>query len=349
MTNNNKTASFHGASSEIFTETFVQIGVFTALAIYLLYPYFSGFRIPDYLHIFNFVAGATGASILSRRYIATFAGTLIVGLLYSFSPFTFSLASYNLGVTIPMAILPWLFCPAAFAKGVGFLSTFKRSILALLPFVFLGGFFLLLSQDWFLPNGPKVIFPIKARATAYSIGGIISPQLINPNKFIISFYHIGIILILIGGTVFINAKRVAVISIFIASVLLTIAPPMFEASPVIWVLVITLFCSVLAGIGVQTLEFAGQPDCKTILYCAIAGLVAALLAWLITFKLNFLNGKSACMMDMKLHLIAGLSIITLSSFILTGLRSTWIRSLIVIAAVIADIIFTAPEIINKVF
>src|SRR4030042_501778 len=91
--------------------------IYTGFAIYLYQPPFGHFDRLDYLLPVNFCLAASGCYVLSRRWVAGFAGSFFAGALYGFGPFTLGLARFHPTAGLLAAAIPWLFWPAVFGPG----------------------------------------------------------------------------------------------------------------------------------------------------------------------------------------------------------------------------------------
>jgi len=326
--------------------------LYTALAAYLFYPYLHRLTPTQYILPLNFVLAATGCFLLSKRWISSFSASLFAGALYAFSPFALSFAAYHPAATIPLALLPWLFCPAAYwqrwpalafltshnsknrdpKRHTDILATAATFILSILPLAVIVLFFILASP--ISRFYPLALIEMKFQNfTALAI-----PLSLKPHEFPFSFYHIPNIALLMGIFVYLAGLRIPTLILFLATLCLSFADPILSTPPVIWALTPMLICSILIGLGLQSLCWAGKPDIRWLLAATITAAVLALGSYLAGHR------HAAVMHALAILLAAVIVCIANSKMRLHPLR--WI---LIYTLITADILLSAAMIIDGIF
>lgn len=321
----------------------VAAAVYLALAVYLYHPYIRDFSAIDLLLIFNSVAAAVGAFLLSRRWIAAIAPALIAGAVYGFSPLAIGFTAYHPLASVPLALLPWLFLPAVIARrprspARSLASTAITTALYLLPLALIAGFFWLLAQPWIRPFFP---LPKSARLSPASLAALLAPLTVKPHQFAFAFYHIPVAIALVGLIANITAHRIVIMLGAATCLALAFAGPILEVPPVIWALVPALYCSIAIGLGMQALVLAGPADARWPLASFIAATAFTILTILLGLRLGPQWFYAA-----KLHTLA--MILLAAIFFMARGKVRWhlFRSLLLAAAMALDIILGARYLID---
>jgi len=271
--------------------------VYTAFAVYLYRPYFNGFgslRLQD-LFIANICLACLGAYVLSRRWVAGFTESFFAGAIYGFGPFALGLAKFHPSAGFLFAAIPWLFCPAAFGPQGKFKPL--RVPLSLLPFLAIVLFFQLSARFGLYP------IPIKLKLHGAEMAGLLAPLVAaKRNMILVGFYHIPLASLIMGFSMLLvpleglgkggilkrgrilkglAVRRLGIIVIFAAATILAFCESFLGISPVIWLAVSVLCCSVLIGVGMQGLICAGFADRKWILFAAIVMGILAIVTLLL--------------------------------------------------------------------
>ncbi len=255
--------------------------IYITVCLYLYHPYLPGLEPTRYIILVNSVVGAVGCFVLSRRWIGAFVGSLFAGAVYGFCPLAFGLASYHPLAGVPLAALPWLFCPAAFwrkytirhnrrvpTSRLG--GTAITTALCLIPFLAVIIYFLICS------NPPISVFPVPLeKLHLTSLAGLIVPLAVKPHDFVFSVYHVPLLACLMGLCMLLASKRVGIMVIVGCGLVLAFSKPVFQVSPVVWALIPMLVMSILVGLGMEGLAWAGTADRQWVLFCAAAMAVVA--------------------------------------------------------------------------
>ena len=319
-------------------------GLYIALCAYLYAPYFKHFKSLQYLVVAGSVCGALGCFVLSRRWINSFAALLFAGTLYGFSPFALGFAAYHPSAVIPLAILPWLFCPAAFwsvRKNKTFLTAVISAALALLPFLVILLFFRLCALTRF---GPLFPMPLDAKLEPSDVLGLVAPLALKPHEFTFGFYHVPLVVGMMGLFMYLAVHRIKVMIIVAAGLVLAFSAPVLQTPPIVWALIPALYGSVLVGAGTQGLSLAGQTDKKWILLCLAAAATLALLTTLPALKSPAAFGTSAEMYGLACVLIGGIFFIAKA-----GCRWRPLRWILLCAGLGIDVLVGARFVVDKIF
>lgn len=273
-----------------------------------------------------------------------FGALLFAGALYGFSPFALGFAAYHPSAILPLAILPWLFCPAVFwpaQKNRTLLTAIASAVLSLLPFVVIALFFWLCAQPGL---GPLFPLPLDTKLHFADVLGLVAPLAFEPHEFTFGFYHVPLVVGLMGLFMYLAVHRIKVIIIVAAGLVLAFAGPVLQTPPVVWALIPALYCSVLIGLGLQALALAGRADTKWILLCLAAAAVLALVTILPALK-----SPVAFLTPAKMYVLA--CVLTGSIFFITKAGCRWhpLRWVLLYAGLGVDILLGARFIVDKIF
>ena len=274
--------------------------VYTAFAVYLYRPHFKGFdalQLQD-LFVANICLASLGTYVLSRRWVAGFTESFFAGAIYGFGPFAIGLAKFHPTAGFLFAVIPWLFCPAVFGPQGKFKPL--RVPLSLLPFLAIVLFFQLSARFGLYP------IPIKLKLHGAEMAGLLAPLVAaKRNMTLVGFYHIPLASLIMGFAMLLvpleglsrggilqrgrflkglAVRRLGIVAIFAAATILAFCDSFFDISPIIWLAVSVLCCSILIGVGMQGLISAGFADRKWILFTAIVMGVLAIVTLLLATK-----------------------------------------------------------------
>ena len=283
-----------------YTTFAIAAAVYAAFAVYLYHPYFRGFRSPRIQDLFvaNVFLASLGCYVLSRRWVAGFAESFFAGAIYGFGPFALGLAKFHPTTGILFAAIPWLFCPAVFGPKGKYKPL--RILLSLLPFLAIVLFFQLSARFGLYP------IPIKLKLHGADLAGLLAPLVATKrNMTLVGFYHIPIASLIMGFSMLLVgleglgkggilqrgkflkdlvARRFGIVIIFAVATVLAFCESFFDISPIIWLAISTLCCSVLIGVGMQGFICAGFADRKWILFTAIVMCILAIIILLFATK-----------------------------------------------------------------
>ena len=326
---------------------FFALCIYLAAGIYLYHGRADFSNINHCIIVLNSVVAAAGCYVLSRRWVSSFAGSVLAGLVYGFSPFAFGLACYHPGAGVPFAMAGWLFCPAAFLDRWtaltqrGFWKTIVTALLSMLPFVITVLYFYLLA----LPQlGPFFPLPKNTKLELISFAGLVAPLAMEPHNFIFSLFHIPAIFCLFGIFMYYSSGRIWAELLVVASICMAFCGAFFQTPPIIWIFVAMLFLSVLTGLGIDGMASAGRADTKWILACVIVAAGLAVVMFLASLRFGGYYILSAIMYGIA-------AVLTGSIFFMArgGLRWRLLRLIFLYTAAVVDIFIIAEKIIARIF
>ena len=329
------------------------IRFFTAGAVYAFFawhlysPYFRYFDRLQYLIFVNVCLGSLGCYVLSRRWVAGFTESFFAGAIYGFGPYILGLAKFHPSAGFLAATIPWLFCPSAF----GFKEKWQwlRIPLVVLPFLAIVVFFQA-SIHYRLFTAST-----QARLHTADLTGLLAPLITaKQNLTLIGFYHIPIAALVIGVSMMLAARRYSVILIIAVGTTLAFCGSFYEVSPVIWLAVPVLCCSVLIGAGMQGLASAGFADRGWILVTGVimAALAIATLLLATKYFQTFLGlgaGYAKLFTEAgKMYVLGAIVVAIIFFMIRAKLRMRLLRLLVICAAMAVDIFIGARYIVDKI-
>ncbi len=322
--------------------------IYIGFAVYLFQPYFEQFQSLQYLWLVNVCAASLGCFVLSRRWVAGFAGSFFAGAIYGFGPFLLGLAKYHPTAGLMVAAIPWLFCPSAF--GPRGKRRWIRVPLSLLPALAIIVFFYLSAQLRLFA------IPIQVKLRLSDLSGLLVP-LVSAKRglTLIGFYHVPVAGLVMGFALLLKARRLGVMTIFIAGIILAFCGGFVNVSPLIWLSFPVLCCSVIMGEGLQALTLAGVADRKWILITAAVLVVLAIMTLLLATK-HFqsfagLGDNYAKLMTeaAKMYILAGIATAIIFFMAQANLRVHRIRWILLCSAMAIDIFLGAAFIVDKIF
>lgn len=321
---------------------------YLAFAVYLYQPYFKCFDKAQFLLVVNVCVAAVGCLVLSRRWVGSFVGSLFAGALYGFGPYLLGLAKFHPAAGLLAALVPWLFCPAAYGpKGKW---RWLRVVLATLPFVVILAFFQAAAY-WRL-----FAVPLQAKLRIADLAGLFVPLVMADRSLaLIGFYHVPIAVMLVGISMLVAARRYGVMILFAAGVVLGFCPPVLGVSPVIWLSVSVLCCSVIAGGGMAGLVSAGRADTKAVLVtCFVMAGLSGLAVLLSAKYTSIFAGLGAGYANVfsetaRMYILGAIVAAIIYFFARAKMRIAWLRWAVVTAAMALDIFGGARYIVDKIF
>lgn len=324
--------------------------VFAGFAVHLFWRRFGGMGRWELLLPVNVWVAALGCYVLSRRWVSSFPGSLFAGAIYGFGPFMLGLSKFHPTAGFLAASIPWLLCPAAF----GGKTKWRRNagLLAILPFVAIVAFFQAAEHYRF--------FPVHAGARLCSddLVGLFAPLVMAEyditNTTTVGFYHIPIAALVMGCAMLLAARRLGIIALFAVGVGLGCWGPIFEVSPVMWLSIPVVCCSVVIGMGIQGLSLAGPADRKWVLAGAFvqAGFAIAALFLATKYFQTFLSlaDKYAKLFvrTSEMYVLGAVAVLILFFIARAKLRIRAVRWAILCLSIAVDILFGARFIIDRV-
>ncbi|MBN1974939.1 MAG: hypothetical protein JW787_14960 [Sedimentisphaerales bacterium] len=341
-----------GHGSLKFTWRFIAAAIiYIAFALYLFGPLLHSFGRWHYLWPINVFIASIGCYILSRRWVAGFAGSCFAGAIYGFGPYMLGLAHFHPVTGALAAAVPWLFYPAAF--GLKNRQKWLSVLFAAIPFFVIILFFQATTVIKLFPASTQ------AKLNMNELYSLFAPLVAAKHgTTLIGFYHIPLAALVMGSAMLIAARRYGIMVIIVSSIILVFCNPInssFQISPVVW-LSISIFCfSVIIGAGFQGLASTGFADRKWILANSIILGVFAIITLLLAAKyfqifLSLGDGYARLFAETAKIYLLGAVVLAICFFMSCGkLQMHRIREIIISLAMALDIFISAVFIIHRVF
>jgi len=323
--------------------------IYVAFAVYLYQPHFKGFnalRLRD-LFVVNVCLASLGCYVLSLRWVSAFAGSFFAGAVYGFGPFTLGLAKFHPTAGFLAATIPWLFCPAAFSCKTRW--RWLRVPLSALPFLAILLFFQVSTHYRLFP------VPTQTKLHLTDLVGLLAPLVMAKRGMtLVGFYHIPIAALIMGFSMLLAARRFGIMTIFCLGTILAFCDSFLDVSPIIWLTIAVMCCSVLAGAGMQGLICAGFADRRWVLAAGvIMGNLAIVTLLLATKYFQVFAGLGSGYAKLftktaKMYILGMVAIAILFFMIRAKLRIAALRQILLSSAMAVDIILGARFIVDKI-
>ncbi len=336
-----------------FTWKFIAaVIVYIAFTIFLFQQYFDSFSTWQFLWPLNVCFASIGCYILSRRWVAGFAGSCFAGAIYGLGPYMFGLAKFHPVTGLLVAAIPWLFCLAAFGIFSGN-RKWLNYLFSLIPFLAIVIFFQVAGIAKLYPASlqaklkPDELFSLLAPLVAAKLG-----------TTLIGFYHVPLAALIIGTSMLISARRYSIMAIIVSSIILTFCNPInstLEISPIIWISITVLCFSIIIGAGFHGLASGGFGDRKWILAGSIILGIFAIVNLLLAakyFQVILSLGDSYAMLFVetaKFYLLGAVVLLTCFFMTCGKVKMPRVREIIISAAMAIDIFISAGFIIDQLF
>jgi hypothetical protein len=273
---------------------------------------------------------------------------LIAGAIYGFGPFMLGLAGYHPTVSFLAATMPWMFLPAAFGpKGKW---QWLRAPLSALPFLAILLFFRASSYYRLFA------VPMQTRLHLVDLMGLVAPLIAAQQDItLFGFYHIPEAMLVMGFAMLFAARRYSIMIIFGFGIVLASCRPLLGVSPIIWLSISILCCSIIAGAGLQGLCSAGLADRKWILlsmaFMASLSIVTLLQATKYFQVFAGFGDKYANLFlaDTKMFISGTVALAVIFFITRAKLRLVWLRWAILGSAITVDILFGARFVVDMMF
>lgn len=330
-----------------FAKLTASAGIYAGFAIYLYQPHFKNFSPLQYLVVVNVCLAALGCFVLSRRWISSFAGSFFSGVIYGFGPFGLWLSGFHPSVGLLTASIPWLFCPAMLC------SKRKRlwisAPLSALPFLAIWLAFQISFQYHLFP------IPIHTKLHLADLAGLLVPLVAFDRTMpLVGFYHVPIAALILGSSMLLKARRFGIMAIFAVGTTLAFCGPFFNISPILWLTIPVLCCSILIGMGIQGFALASYADRKWVLITTGIMAILAIITLLLAIKYHNifagLGSKYARLLTQtaKLYIIGAITTAVIFFMVHAKLRLTALRWIILSLAMVVDILFCASFIAYRI-
>jgi hypothetical protein len=323
--------------------------VYMAFAVYLYRHYFKGFSTPRLQDLFvaNTALASLGCYVLSRRWVAGFAGSLFAGVLYGFGPFILGLAKFHPTAGLLAAVVPWLFWPTVFGPKERW--RFLRILFCILPFIAIVLFFQLGARLRLYP------IPIQLKLHLADVAGFFAPLVAAERQMtLVGFYHVPLAALTMGVSILVAARRFKIMLIFALPTILAFYDSVFAVSPIVWLAISMLCGSIVVGAGMQALTCAGPADRKWILSAsvmmgilAIAMLLSATKCFQVFAGLG--SGYAVLLVHTaKMYILGAIAMGILYFLVRAKLRIHPARLFVLCVPVVLDIFFSARFIIDRI-
>jgi hypothetical protein len=306
-------------------------GIYVGFAICLYQPHLKKSAPLKYLVAVNVCLAALGCFALSRRWVSSFVGSLFAGAIYGFGPLGLWLSGFHPSVGLLAASIPWLLFPAALCS--------KRkwwwisAPLSALPFLVILLAFQVACRYHLFP------IPIHTRLHLADLAGLLAPLVAAERTMpLVGFYHVSI------ATLFLLA----------AGVILAFLGPFFNISPILWLTIPVLCCSVVIGAGMQGFALAGFADRKWLLLTtAIMASFAITAMFLATKYDNSFAGFGTkyarlLMQTAKLYLLGAIATGIIFFMARAKLRLASLRLIVLSLAMAVDMLLCASTITYRI-
>jgi hypothetical protein len=294
----------------------------------------------------NAVLASMGCYVVTRRWISSFDASLLAGIIYGFGSFGLSFIKYHFTAGLCYAIVPWLLCPAVYyhpGHSGGMLRAVISSLLTLLPFAAIAGLFWAASHHW---AGPLFLMPKYRMLELSDLWGLITPLTFAWHPLTIGFYHVPLIMILMGLLVFAVSGRETLLLPVLVGVILSLLGPILDVTPIIWLSFPALFLSVMSGLGIQAMAWAGKADRFWIGLCALAALILSATNYILS---RSMSEPTPYIHAAFLFLIAAAGVGIIFGLTCKSIRLTWLRWFILFGLCTYDIVVTSPSLVDWLF
>jgi hypothetical protein len=198
----------------------------------------------------------------------------------------------------------------------------------------------------------------QARLHPADLTGLFAPLVTaKQNLTLIGFYHIPIAPLVIGFCMMLAARRYSALIIIVLGVILSFYDAFnsyVEVSPVIWLTIPVLCCSVLIGEGMQGLASAGFADRVWILITTAVMAVLAIVTLLLATKyfqtfLGLGSGYARLFTQAgKMYVLGAIVAAIIFFMIRAKLRMQLLRRLVLCVAMAVDIYISANDILGRI-
>jgi hypothetical protein len=334
--------------SKSISKLVAAVVIYIGFAIYLYQPYFKKFNGLQYLIVVNVCLASLGCFLLSRRWVIGFGGSFFAGVIYGFGPFMLSLTKFHPTAGLLAAAVPWLFCPAAFGPKAKW--RWLRMPLSALPFLAILLFFQVSAYCRLFA------IPIQARLHLADLLSLLAPLVVvQQSSTLVGFYHVPIAALVMGLSMLLAARRFGIMIIFCLGAMLAFCGSFLSISPIMWLAIPVLCCSVLVGAGMQGLTSAGFADRRWVLMAATIAAVLSFITLLLATKYYSIftgfGSKYARVLveTAKMYILGAIAVAIVYFMACAKLRVHWLRWGVLGLATVVDVFFSARFIVDKIF
>ncbi|MHC4184572.1 MAG: hypothetical protein ACYSR4_01390 [Planctomycetota bacterium] len=197
--------------------------------------------------------------------------------------------------------------------------------------------------------------PLQVRLRAADLAGFIFPLVATKRGLTpLGFYHIPIAPLFMGLLMLVTARRFGIVAVFVIGMALAFCNSLLDISPIIWLALPALCCSVVMGAGMQGLVSAGPVDRKWVLtitiimgVLAIATLVMATKYFQVFAGLGTGYAK-LFVRTANMYILGAVTVAIIFFAARAKLRLCRLRQVILCSAIAADVFFGATFVVDKI-
>jgi hypothetical protein len=196
--------------------------------------------------------------------------------------------------------------------------------------------------------------PIHTKLHLAGLAGLLAPLVALERAMpLIGFYHVPIATLLFGCAMLLKARRLGIMVIFTAGTILTFCGPLLNVSPIVWLTIPVLLCSVVTGVGMQGIVSASHADRKWVLITAVIMAALAIIALLLATKYyDIFAGFGAkyarlFMQTAKMYILGAIAVSVIFFMASAKLRLAALRWAILCSATAVDIFLGARFIVDR--
>jgi len=200
------------------------------------------------------------------------------------------------------------------------------------------------------------LFPIPTQTRVHlsDLAGLLAPLvMVSRSITLVGFYHVPIAALVMGFLMLLAVRRLGIIVIFTTGTILAFCDSFLSVSPIIWLSVPVLCCSVLIGEGMQGLALAGDADRKWILAVIVSMGILAIVTLLMAtkyFEVFAGLGKDAARLftdTAKLYILGALAVSIIFFMARVKKRLLFLRWIVLCSAMAVDIFLSARFIVDR--
>jgi hypothetical protein len=312
--------------------------IYAGFSLYLYQPYFGNFGRWQYLFVLNAFVASLGCFLLSRRWVSGFPGSFFAGAVYGFGPFVLGLSKFHPTAGFLAAIIPWLFCPAAFVGR----TRWRWVGLSLLVLPFLAHFRLF-------------AMPVQISLHPEDVGGLLAPLVAVTRQLTpLGFYHVPIAALIMGFSMLLAARRFGILAIIAIGTALAFCKSFLGVSPIIWLTLPTMCGAVIIGAGTQALLSAGPTDKKWVLGGAAALAALSVVMLLLATKcFRIFAGLADRVAELfvstaYMYILGTIALTIIFMIARARVRLQWLRQVLLGSAMAVDVFFGAQFIVDTI-
>ncbi|MHC4411661.1 MAG: hypothetical protein ACYSW6_01570 [Planctomycetota bacterium] len=172
---------------------------------------------------------------------------------------------------------------------------------------------------------------------------------------LVGFYHLPIAALVMGFAMLLSARRFGVMIVFGLGVILTSFSPFLGVSPIIWLAIPSLCCSILIGEGVAALILAGFADRKWLLLTAMIMAAFSILSLLKLIYCEDIAADPGAKYVMlfteaaKMYMLGTVIVAMLFLVARAKIYAGWLRLVVLSSGIVIDIVWGARFIVDKIF